>query len=310
MKKKPKRLVKNKASKTRKIRPDLSTAALALALSAVGKRAVAGDETSARMLWASFNWMAGALAMMADQGSCAVDMECLFNITQRCQHMLKGALRRTDAAALRVALGVAAGGCDILKEAAAQDMEFVASFAEEASDWPVRMACKRFYHEDADAYLRSIRVGTRGNPRTTAGTHVNATAEVRPAELASMILRKLRFYCTILGRDAAGLQFPIGSSRTAEQNLRVEAKEFKEILKLPELTAATWQQWWRVGRSILEKYWANDQKQEATDVDKIGGNGDPDSRKSARTYAIGKIRSAFYTAAKAVFPPAPVVAQG
>lgn len=305
MKKKPKRTAK-KASKSEKIRLDRDATALVLALRLVGKRAAGGDEVSAQMLWAAFNWLAGALAMMIDQKSCALDMERLFNIAQRCDHMLREAVRRKDAAALPVALSVAAGGCDILREAANQNTEFVASFAESASDWPVLMACKKSYHEDADTYLRLIRVGTKSVPRTTAATHVNTT-EIRSAELASMVLAKLMFYRTILVRDAAGLQFPAGSTRTAEQRLRIEAREFKESLELESLTNDTWKQWWGVGRRIVGKYWKDHPKQEVLDVQQLGGPGR--NSKSPKAYALEKIRSAFYTAAKAVFPARPAVAQ-
>jgi hypothetical protein len=309
MKKKPIRAAKKKGTKAAQLKLDSGMAALALALPSVGKRAAAGDQTSARMLWAAFDWLAGSLAMMADQECCAPDMERLFNVAQRVQHMLSEALRRKNAAALRVALNVAAGSSDLLREAAKQDLEFIAGFAERASTWPVLMACKKSYHKDADDYLASIRVGTKSVPRTTAATHVNAI-EVRAAELASIILRKLSFYRTILGRDATGLRFPKGSMATAEQNLRVEARAFKDILKLPLLTKDTWKQWWSVGRRILEKDWANDPQAAAADIKKVGGKGDADSRKSAKTVAIGKIRSAFHTAAKAVFPPEPVLTQG
>lgn len=309
MKKKPKQLAKKKSAK-KKIQLEPSGAALALALPSVGKRAMAGDEVSARLLWAAFNWLAGALAMMADQESCAVDMERLFNIAQRCEHMLREAVRRKDAAGLRIAFNVAAGGCEILKEATKQDLEFVASFAEGASTWPVLLACKKSFHDEADAYMESIRVGTKSVPRTTAGTKVSASSDVRTAELASMILRKLTFYRTILGRGAAGVRFPKGSTRTAEETSRIEAKEFKEILKLQPLTKETWQQWWKVGRLILEKDWASDAKQAAVDVNLIGGEGQTEYRLKPKPYAVKKIRLAFHTAAKAVFPLAPVLTQG
>jgi hypothetical protein len=273
--------------------------ALRESLQAVARRSSSGEAAAIEELWKTFNYLSGMTAVLADQNPRALDKQRLANVTVRCLHMLKVALGRSDAGALRVALGLTAEGCDLLQQTAQRDPEFVASFAESAASWPVMTAAKASYRKAADKYLQSIRVGTKSIPRTTKSTHVN-TSKVRTSDLAAMILKQMRLYKSLLERFGKGITWPEGSLRTAEQNLRIlEAKDFRcELLKLNRKSTPL--ELWKVGRRVLYRYWDRNPEQARKDIKLLSrweGGGD---RKSERTLAMELVRRAFYTAVKLV----------
>jgi hypothetical protein len=208
--------------------------------------------------------------------------------------MTKVALGRADPSALRIALALAEGGCELLRQTAEKDSEFVANFAKSAATWPVMMAMKASYHRDANKYLRAIRIGTKSVPRTTAGTHVNAV-DSPSSRLAAIILSRLCLYKTLLRRKEEWSQ---GSVRIAEQKLRVEAMKFREVLKLPALNTSTQRKWWEIGKRILMAYWIEHPDKAREDIAFLGKG--RRENKSDKTQAIGLVRRAFYTAVKLV----------
>ena len=234
------------------------------------------------------------IAALTDRRTDALDCERLLDVIVRCGHMLKVGLSRGSPSALQITQSMAAGCCELLKEAAQRNPQFVATVAQHTATWPVMIAMKESYHRDADQYLRGIRVGTKSAPCTSAGTHVNA-AESPSSKLATMILGKLLLYNGILRRRAAWGQ---GSVRLAGQKLRTEAMGFREILKLPALDKSSQREWWEIGKRILNDYWTQHPDEARKDIAFLGAG--RREHKSDRTQAIGLVRRAFYTAVKLI----------
>jgi hypothetical protein len=292
------KIANRNATKVAVSKVDQYRSELDVLLQQIARRASAGDAAFTVTLWGVFNWIAGIIAILADQDASALDKLRLSNVTVRCLHMLKVALDRSDEGALRIAFGMTKVGCDLLKHTAAREVEFVASFAQSSPTWPVMMATKAIYHQAADKYLQSIRLGTKSVPPTTKSTHVN-TRNIRSSELAAMILNKIRLYRyrLFLERDDKGITWPKGSLRTAEQMLRDEAEESRpELLELKNNNTPL--ELWKIGKRMLYSYWDRNPKQAREDIKLLSGGRGKRDGKSERTLAMELVRRAFYTAVK------------
>ena len=145
----------------------------------------------------------------------------------------------------------------MLKKAAKRNREFIAAFAQHAAFWPGLACAEARIPQGADAYMCDIGVGKFSAPPTH---QTSVEAADRWTELASMLVRQIFYYRTILDRRQNGMTWQDPIWNKAEQNARITgAKLYQDVLTLPleadgrtlSLNPKTQRMWWPIAKRML-----------------------------------------------------------